>query len=506
MEILLKHTPPTDCKDKNKLSTESSSEQFTADYQPTQQTTNYSFKLTTKVRHRHKVLLRRNIIPFAWPIFIELTGVVLMGMISTILVSRIGKYETAAVGISDSVTFLVISLFTAIALGGSVLIAQAFARSDKTKTLSGARQVMNFNILLGLFCLLIIVFFSRSLLQIIAYGADHQVLELTDLYLRTISFSYPALAIILAGSGILRAVGNTRLPMFSNISMNILNIVFSYPLIYGTSAIGISDWQGLGLVGAGYGITAARWIGALMIIIFLAKNSTLKVMIKDYCKPFSRKLLYEILSIGIPASIESLMFNVGKLLTVVMVSGMGTVAIAGNVITFSTLLMINLPGNALAMAATILIGKRLGQGKPKVAYQEMLLIFWTSTILMILFAAASVPFAKVIAGFYTEDPEVIKLVANLLYINALMMPIWAASFVLPAAFKGAKDVKYGMWTAIFCMWGCRICTGYLLGVLLQWGIYGIWVGMFVDWWFRAGLYFYRMISKKWLNTYYRNLR
>lgn len=89
---------------------------------------------------------------------------------------------------------------------------------------------------------------GKSLLEIVAYGAEPEVIHLAEVYLTAMALSYPALAITLAGSGVLRAVGNSRLPMRVNILTNLLNIAFSYPLIYG-----VGDWQGLGLLGAGLG-------------------------------------------------------------------------------------------------------------------------------------------------------------------------------------------------------------------------------------------------------------
>ncbi len=79
-----------------------------------------------------------------------------------------------------------------------------------------------------------------------------------------------------------------------------------------------------------------------------------------------------------------------------------------------------------------------------------------------------------------------------------MTTVWGASFVLPSLFKGAKDVKYCMWTSIASMWGCRIVLGYILGIVCGFGIYGVWLGMFADWWIRGILYFLRMINLKWL--------
>ncbi|MEI8635074.1 MATE family efflux transporter [Vibrio sp. PP-XX7] len=223
------------------------------------------------IRYRHRVLLKRDVVPFAWPIVVELTCVVLMSMVSTILVSRIGKSETAAVGISDSITFIVISMLSAIALGGSVFIAQSFAKRNQKNSRLGAVHTINLNLAFSLVSWLIVHTLSHPLLLIVAYGAEPEVIQLTDLYLKTIAFSYPALAIIFAGSGILRAVGNSRLPAISNILMNILNIGLSYPLIYGFN-IGGMQWAGLGLQGAGIGITLARWTGAIIILLFLAKT------------------------------------------------------------------------------------------------------------------------------------------------------------------------------------------------------------------------------------------
>ncbi|MCE0496056.1 EmmdR/YeeO family multidrug/toxin efflux MATE transporter [Vibrio salinus] len=453
------------------------------------------------IRHRHKVLLSQDVAPFAWPIAIELTCVVLMSIASTILVSRIGKADTAAVGVSDSLTFIVISFLTAIALGGSVFIAQLYAKHDRENCIRGAAHAINLNLVFSLVAWIIVQCFAGPILSVVAYGAEAEVIRLTQMYLQTIAFSFPALAILFAGSGVLRAVGNSRLPAISNILMNVLNILISYPLIYGLSEWGIGTWQGFGLLGAGIGITLARWIGALMILVCLMKNRTFSVPLRAFFQPFRKNILNDILGVGIPASIESMMFNFGKLLTQVMVAGMGTVAMAGNYITFSIILLLNIPGNTLSMASTVIIGKRLGQDRPKTAAQEMRLIFWVATILLILLGVVSVPLAEWIARGYTSDPEVIDVVVNLLYLNAIMLPVWAASFVLPSAFKGARDVKYTMYSAIISMWGCRVVLGYILGIVLDLGVYGVWLGMFADWWLRGSLYFLRMLNQRWLTKY-----
>ncbi len=460
-------------------------------------------KFSLKFRYRHKVLLKRHVWPFTWPIILELFCVVLMGIVSTALVARLGADKTAAVGFTDGITWIIISVMTAVALGGSVVVAQSFGRGDRASSLSAAGQVMVLGMFIAFISMLSIFFFSDSMLYVVAYGAEEEVIALSDTFLNIVALSYPALAITLVGSGILRAVGNSRLPALSNIAMNVLNLLFSYPLIYGIHGLFGTEWQGFGMIGAGIGVTLSRWAGAVFIIVCLMTNSTFKVSLRQYFSRFEKKILLDILGVGVPASVESLMFNLGKLITQIMVAGLGTVAMAGNVITFSMLLLLNIPGNALGMASTVLVGKRLGQGKPKVAFQEMQLIFWTATIVLCLFSAIYVPLAPYMAAWYTDEPEVVEVILNLVLLNALMMPIWAASWVLPASFKGAKDAKFAMYISIASMWGGRIVLGYILGIYLELGIYGIWAGMFADWWIRGAFYYYRMMRLGWLKVYYR---
>lgn len=81
------------------------------------------------------------------------------------------------------------------------------------------------------------------------------------------------------------------------------------------------------------------------------------------------------------------------------------------------------------------------------------------------------------------------------------MPIWSASWVLPAGFKGARDARYAMWVSMLSMWGCRVVVGYVLGIMLGWGVVGVWMGMFADWAVRAVLFYWRMVTGRWLWKY-----
>ncbi|MEQ9902318.1 EmmdR/YeeO family multidrug/toxin efflux MATE transporter [Pectobacterium aroidearum] len=451
-----------------------------------------------KKRYSNRVLFWREISPLAFPIFIEGLCVVLMGVFSTFLVSWLGKEAMAAVGLADSFNMVIIAFFTAVALGTAVVVAFSIGQRNRKQARSAARQSMSLLVLSSFLLVALVEFAGAAIIDLIAGQADAQVKALALTFLRWTVWGYPAVAIALVGCGALRGAGNTKLPMVINIGMNILNIAISSLLIYGAFS-----WNGLGFIGAGIGITISRYIGAVFVILTLMHgfNGALRIPFKSYFAPFTPSILYEVLSIGIPASIESVMFNVGKLITQRFVAGMGTEVIAGNFIAFSISTLINLPGNSLGAAATIIVGTRLGKGQIMQSTRQLKYIFWLSNIGLCALAVLSVPSASFLASFYTNEPEVIEVAKHLLWLNALFMPIWGAAWVLPAGLKGAKDASYTMWVAMAGMWGCRVIAGYILGVMLGFGVIGVWMGMFFDWIVRGFFYYRRLMSGRWLWRY-----
>ncbi|MBP5852495.1 EmmdR/YeeO family multidrug/toxin efflux MATE transporter [Citrobacter sp. AN-PRR1] len=449
-------------------------------------------------RKSYKVLFWREITPLAVPIFLENTCVLLMGVLSTFLVSWLGKEAMAGVGLADSFNMVIMAFFAAIDLGTTVVVAFSLGKRDRRRARAAARQSLVIMTIFATALAAVIHYFGEQIIDVVAGEATPDVKALALTYLELTVLSYPAAAIALIGSGALRGAGNTKIPLLINGGMNILNIIISSILIYG-----VFSWQGLGFVGAGLGLTISRYIGAFAIIwvLMIGFNPALRIPFKSYFKPLNLAIIWEVMGIGIPASIESVLFNGGKLLTQMFVSGMGTSVIAGNFIAFSIAALINLPGNALGSASTIITGRRLGNGQIAQAEIQLRHIFWLSTIGLTAIAWLTAPFAGVMASFYTHDQDVKEVIVILIWLNAAFMPIWAASWVLPSGFKGARDVRFAMWVSMLGMWGCRVVAGYTLGIVLGWGVVGVWLGMFFDWAVRAALFYWRMVTGRWLWKY-----
>ncbi|WP_443662335.1 MATE family efflux transporter [Clostridium sp.] len=434
--------------------------------------------------------IRKDVFNLAMPIMTEQLFVISLGMINTMMAGHIGKEAVSAIGMVDSINNIFIAFFSALAIGGMVVVAQFIGQGNIKKANEAMKQAL-FSGLIITFILTIMMFLLKGPIINALFGnAEPEVIRNAHTYLSVTLLTYPLITIDLIANGLLRGAGDTKTPMKISIFMNIINVSLTYTFI---------NILHLGIMGAALGIAIARVSGGILIIVVLIRGSKILKLTNIKKFKFDKSLLKLVFGIGVPASIESLVFNGGKLITQVFIVNMGTIAIAANAIAGSVATMLNVPGNSLCIAATALVGRYMGRNDTVEAEKSLSYITKLSTIALIIIAAVFIPFAPNVVSLFTTNKEIIHLTAIVLIVNSACIPIWSISFVLPAGLKGAGDVKYTLVTAIIGMWLFRITLGYLLGVVLKFGLVGVWVGMIVDWLVRGTLYLIRFKKGKWKN-------
>lgn len=445
-------------------------------------------------------LLRKDVFRLAVPILVEQAFVMSLGMVNTIMAGHISKEAVSAIGMVDSINNIFIAFFTALAVGGTVVVAQFIGQKNVKSANDAMKQALYSTAIISLLITVFMWISRDSIISILFGSADKDVINNAYIYLGITLLTYPLISISLMANGILRGAGDTKTPMKISIFMNFINVILGYLFIYGID-IQNSHFHmnipSLGVKGAAIGIAIARITGAIAVIIVLLRGTRL-LKLKNVNKfKFNTELLKPIFFVGIPASIESLLFNGGKLITQIFIVGMGTTSIASNTITNSIANMLNIPGNSLSIVATALIGQYMGRRNTQEAEKCLSYIIKASTVFLSVLAFASVPFTRFIVSLYTQNSDIITISVKLLKINALCSPLWSIAFVLPAGLKGAGDAKYTMVTSIIGMWLFRIATGYILGIPLGLGVIGIWLGMYIDWVVRGILYVLRFKGGKW---------
>lgn len=424
------------------------------------------------------------------PLFIEQLLVTLIGQVNIMMVSGVGKQATSAVGMVDSLNFFIMAAFLAVATGSTVVIAQSNGRQDAATAAEAARQSLLSSVLLSVAVSLPLLLLGNPVLGLLFGAAEPAVMDNARIYFLFSVITYPLLALYSTCAGIFRGNGDTRTPMFVSVVMNIVNAGLGWLFMYHFH---------LGILGAALGMAAAKATGGVMGLLLLLYGNGRARLWHLFPLRFNWPIQRSIMAIGIPAAIETFIFNGGKMLTQIYIVSLGTISQAANVIAGSIFNLVCIPGNAIALAATTVVGFCVGGGDAPSAKRWLLRLVLFSSGLLLCTNLLFYPFMGQVISLYKPEPAVMAHTLNLLRLVALFMPtVWSFSFIMPAGLRGAGDAKFVTLSALIAMWFFRVVLGYVLGVALKMNIEGVYLAMFIDWIVRSILFFWRWKGGKWL--------
>lgn len=445
----------------------------------------------------------REILRLAIPIILEQMATILLGVVNTIMVGQLGKEAVAAVGNVDTLSRCIFPIFAGIGVGATILIAQAIGKEHEDEACDITKQALYAGFLLAILITLILIITRKAVLGLLLGHTEETVIGLAGIYYRITILSYPFMFIYYVINGVMRGSGNTRTPLLVTVIMNIINAVMSYFLIYGISLnrFGINrKIAGLGVTGAAIAITIARVFGAAMNLYILVRGKNV-IRLKHWNQwKMNTGIFAEILKTGIPYGLEQFALQTGKLVLQVVINGMGTVAIAANTIGMSIMSVCINFGYGFNLAAVTLVGQAIGAGKPEKAHTYTKGILKMNILAMSAISAMIIAFASKIFALYTDDSNVIACGVDIIRIYAFSQPFLAIDHVLGGSLRGAGDTKYPMITTFIGVWLLRLVFGYILGVVFDMGIRGVWIAMTIDLAIRSVLYFARYRKGNWRNV------
>jgi len=301
---------------------------------------------------------RASLAALIWPLFLEQTLSVTMGMADTLMVAGVGEAAVSSVSLVDSLNILIIQILAALATGGAVIASQYLGRKDAESAQRSAAQLYSVlgiaTITVGAACLVL----SRPILRGVFGSIDDDVMRYAQQYFIISAISYPFIGLYNGGAALFRAQGNSRISMLASLVMNIINIAGNALLIYGFR---------MGVIGAALATLFGRVFAAVWIL-WQNQNMHNPLRVASFADLRPRKKpILQILSIGIPSGLENGMFQIGKLCVSSLTSTLGTAAIAANAVANSVSTMANIPGATMNLAMIPVVGRCLGAGDKKQA-------------------------------------------------------------------------------------------------------------------------------------------
>ena len=212
---------------------------------------------------------------------------------------------------------------------------------------------------------------------------------------------------------------------------------------------------------------------------------------KEYIKAIWR--------LGVPFSTEELFFNGGTILVSSYMVLLGTTSVAAHAIANSVFTTLYAPLTAVGILATTVIGQCIGAGRRDLAKHYGKKLVQMGYVVIIAFVLIMLPLLEPILKLYNPEPDTIVITWKLLLIGmggmVLFMP---ASTIMPYTLRAAGDAYYSTCVSLVTMWGIRVGLGYLVSVVLEGGIQGIWLCMAGEWVLRSILFIIRYCGKAWL--------
>ena len=442
------------------------------------------------------------VLALSWPAIVQQLMLTLVQYIDTAMVGSLGPNATASVGVVSSSVWLFNGLLGAAATGFAVQVAQHIGARETERARNVVRESMLFSLLFGVFMGSAAAALSFPLPGLL--GAEEAIRPDASAYFRIVGCSMPFLMAINLMSSLLRCMGDTRTPMLFNITLNILNTIFNFLLIYEpreASVFGLRVFlpgAGLGVPGAALGSALASLLVALLFLRrFLSRDFPLRISLRDRFR-FTRDCLSAMIRIAIPQAMAHTASCGAQIAVTVIVAGLGTQAVAANSLAVTAEALCYQPGYGVSTAATTLVGQSIGAGRRDLAVRFARVSTLLGMAIMTGTGLLMFLFAEPLIGMFTPDADVMRLGASVLRIEAFTEPLFAASIVASGAFSGAGDTKWSFAANLLSMWGIRLPIALLLIGSL--GLTGMWIAMACELSIKGLVFLWRLRSKKWLDS------
>jgi MATE family multidrug resistance protein len=408
----------------------------------------------------------------AYPVMLSQMGHVLVGIVDSIMVGRIGPSPLAASSFANNALIIFLMLGIGLSYGITPLVAQADGKEDEAMIIRLLRHGI---ILCGAagIILFLLLFGVEQLMPFM--GQPDQVVDLGRPYFLIISSSIIPLMIFQCFRQFTEGKSVTKPTMYITIVANLVNVLFNYLLIYGKWG-----FPEMGLNGAGWATLIARILMAAGLAWYVWHHQLFRKY-REGWQLFKAKadLFRPMLKIGVPSGIQ-FVFEVGAFaMAAIMMGWLGTLPLAAHQIAISLVSLSYVMASGISSASTVRVGNQMGL-KDSLNLRR---VGNTGFILVIVFMACCAIIYVLLCDYlptlYVNDEEVIGLASGLIVIAACFQLSDGVQVVGLGALRGMSDVKAPTYITLAAYWGLAIPVSYLLGFTFGLGPKGIWYGLLI---------------------------
>lgn len=408
----------------------------------------------------------------AYPVIIGQLGLIMMGVVDSIMVGELGAVPLAAASLSNSSIFLVLI----IAIGNAVAVTPLIAILVGAKKLDECgiyfRQSLLVNLAMGLIVFLIILA-GVNFLHLL--GQSFEVQQMAKSYMIIIGLSIFPQMIFQTYKQFIEGLSIMRPAMVITLTANLVNVFANWILIFGNLG-----FPRLELDGAGWATFISRMFMAISLMIFVMRNKRFKIYdVSFHFRSINFSVIKKILSVGLPSGFQYF-FEVGAFsFAVIMIGWIGPYELAAHQIAISLASVSFMGALGISQAGGILVGNAVGEQNVKLVRKNGFIAILLGMIWMSASGLLFITFRNYLPYIYIRDEAVIQIAAQLLVIAALFQLSDGIQAVGIGILRGLTDVKGPTLITFIAYWIISLPIGYILGFALNLGVVGVWIGLLI---------------------------
>ena len=425
------------------------------------------------------------------PLIAEQFLAILVGLADSLMVATVGDAAISAVSLVDSISNLMIYIFSAMAAGGAAVAGQYIGRRERENANSAGQHLVVLLAVTSVCFVALLYLFKTAVLTTVFGKIDADVMAATDKYYSIVMASIPGIALYNGGAAIFRTMGKSDVSLKVSLLMNGINVTGNAILIFGLH---------MDVAGVAIPTLVSRTVAAVVILALLF-NEKLPLHLSDLrAFRLNRRLLKNIFYISIPSGVENGMFHLGRLMLFSLISTFGTASIVANAIGNTLGNFHCFAGQALNLGMTTVVSQCVGAGEYDGARYYLRKLCKAGYALMAAVNLTIIALLPLIMRIYDVSPEGERLAVTVALIHGISsIFLWIPSFSLPTFLRAAGDARFTMFASMTVMWLCRVMFAYILGKFMGYGVVGVWSAhAILDWTVRSIVFYKRYRSDKWV--------
>ncbi len=387
------------------------------------------------------------------PIFFGTLFQQLYNTVDTLIVGNyVGTQALAAVGATGAFVALLLGFFVGLCSGSSIIIAQSYGAGDETMVDHQVHTSLALSLVGGALLTVLGMLISRQALVWMNTPAD--VIDSATLYLRIYFLGMIPQMLYNTGTGILRAVGDTKRPLYFLIIASLVNIVLDYLFV------AVIPW---GVAGAALATIISQFVSAVCTLWWLKKVTDMPWDLKLSKLKMEPHILRGIFAIGLPAAAQSSLYSVSNIVIQTSINGFGTIVVAAWSVYGKIDLLYWMTLGSMGLAITTFAGQNFGAkryDRVKKGTNICLAMTFTITILTSIFMyIASQPLFRL----FSQDPVVVSQGVQIMHMLVPTYVTYISIEVLSGALRGCGDVKVPTLITVFVV--CLLRLAWILFVV-----------------------------------------